>query len=44
MISIMDFLGYVCHINGKNRVIFTDRKHSFCEESERKDKRENNEI
>jgi hypothetical protein len=34
--SIMDQLGYLCHIEGDgNRAIFSDRKHSFCEAYEK---------
>jgi hypothetical protein len=37
--SIMEFLGYICHIGGEDKGIFTDRKHSFCEAFERKGKK-----
>jgi len=34
--SISEIMGYACRVPGDIGMIFSDRKHSFCEEFERK--------
>ena len=37
--SIMDIMGYACRLFGESRAVFSDRKHSLCEEYYKKIKR-----